>query len=334
MKKKNTPLKKKNNSLKLFYKLAKRAYLVSKKRKLGWRWSDAQKWTSKNLFQAYKGTKNLSKIKVTEIDKQVADILDGNLPIPPAPIITLPQPIDDCYSPFEVASYLLDDFEWFDINEKVSILNEDLQVDLDLEFENNVFAKTGVIKKSFLPDLVKVREDMRKVSNGSGYFEPISFYIVLIEGREDNQDIACNYYVLITFKGSFSYNLVNNKGLIRKAFVPKEKMPKDERERIENAERQKEEDRKKSTRDKSRNFKLPKKLEPIEEPIEEPKIEPAKEPTTKKISKEELRTIRWQEFNKAKESYRRDLDEGIINKKEYKDIILKLESKLEKGGEI
>jgi hypothetical protein len=49
---------KKNNSLKLFNKLAKRAYKVSKKRKLGWKWSDAQKWTSANLFQKYKGTKN------------------------------------------------------------------------------------------------------------------------------------------------------------------------------------------------------------------------------------------------------------------------------------
>ena len=43
--------KKKNNSLKLFNKLAKRAYKVSKKRKLDWKWSDAQKWTSNNLFK-------------------------------------------------------------------------------------------------------------------------------------------------------------------------------------------------------------------------------------------------------------------------------------------
>ncbi|MDQ5928751.1 MAG: hypothetical protein QG594_529, partial [Bacteroidota bacterium] len=70
---------KKNNSLKLFNKIAKRAYKVSKKRNLNWKWSDAQKWTSANLFQKYKGAKNLSKIKVTEIDIQVTGILDGTV---------------------------------------------------------------------------------------------------------------------------------------------------------------------------------------------------------------------------------------------------------------
>ena len=91
-------------------------------------------------------------------------------------------------------------------------------------------------------------------------------------------------------------------------------------------ERQKEEDRKKLTKQKAKTFQLPSKVET--------KPEPKAEPTTKKLSNEELKTIRWQEFNKAKESYRKDLDDGIITKKEYKNIILKLESKLEKGGEI
>jgi hypothetical protein len=321
---------KKNNSLKLFNKLAKRAYKVSKKRKLGWKWSDAQKWTSANLFQKYKGTKNLSKVKVTEIDIQVTGILDGTL----APVVT-PLPLkkskQNCFSPFDIASSYLDSFEWFDIVDRVGDLNDDVKVDLDLEYNGNVFAKTGVIKKELLPNLLSIREDMRKVNSKSGYYPVISFYIVLIEGAEDNQELPCNYYLLITFQGSLAYDIVKSKALIRNKFTTKEQMPTTEIERLELKQKQRDEEKRLLSKKKATSFQLPSKVEPKKV---EPKVEPVKEPTTKKLSKEELQTIRWQEFNKAKESYRKDLDDGIITKKEYKNIILKLESKLEKGGKI
>ena len=322
---------KKNNSLKLFNKLAKRAYKVSKKRELGWKWSDAQKWTSKNIFQKYKGTKNISKLKVTEIDIDVVGVLDGTIPATTLPVTQIPKSREKCFNPFDIGSFLLDSFEWFDIVDKVSILNNDVKVDLDLELDGNVFAKTGVIKKELLPNLLTIREDMRKVNSKSGYYPIISFYIVLIEGAEDNREIACNYYVLITFQGSSTYNILNSKGLIRENFTTKEQMPTSEIERIELAQKQKDEERRLLSKKKATSFQLPSKVEPKKV---EPKVEPTKQPTTTKLSKEELKTIRWQEFNKAKESYRRDLDDGIITKKEYKNIILKLESKLEKGGKI
>ena len=106
---------KKNNSLKLFNKIAKRAYKVSKKRNLGWKWSDAQKWTSANLFQKYKGTKNLSKIKVTEIDTQVTGILDGSVTpfVKQIIAVTPPKPREICFNPFDIGSFLLDSFEFF-----------------------------------------------------------------------------------------------------------------------------------------------------------------------------------------------------------------------------
>ena len=313
---------KKNNSLKLFNKLAKRAYKVSKKRKLDWKWSDAQKWTSKNLFQKYKGTKNLSKIKVTEIDSEVTGILEGKVTPVPKPTPT-PKPKEVCFNPFEVASELLDSFEWFDIDDKVSILNNNLKVDLDLEFEGNVFAKTGVIKKSMLPNLVQIREDMRKVTNKSGYFPLVNFYIVLIEGEEDNREIACNYYVLITFDNSFAFNMVDGKGLVRKAFVTKEQMPINERERIEIIEKQKEEDRKRITKQKAKNFKLPSKVEPKLEP--EPKVD-----STKKDTK----ANRTAEYNKAIEKLESLLERKLITKKQFSKRFDELGKNLKDGGEI
>ena len=314
---------KKNNSLKLFNKLAKRAYKLSKKRKLDWKWSDAQKWTSKNIFQKYKGTKNISKLKVTEIDIEVTGILDGTLQ-PSITSVQLPKvkkSNEVCFSPFEVGSFLLDSFEWFDLDDKISILNNNLKVDLDLEFEGNVFAKTGVIKKSMLPNLVEIREALRKITNKSGFYPLINFYIVLIEGAEDNREIACNYYVLITFDNSFAFNIVDTKGLVRKVFVTKEQMPSTEQERIEIIERQKEEDRKKLTKQKAKNFQLPSKVET--------KVEPKSEPI-----KKDTKANRTAEYNKAIEKLESLLERKLITKKQFSQRFDELGKNLKDGGEI
>lgn len=315
---------KKNNSLKLFNKIAKRAYKVSKKRNLGWKWSDAQKWTSANLFQKYKGTKNLSKIKVTEIDVQVTGILDGTV----APIgkqvatISAPKSREICFSPFDIGSFLLDTFEWFDIVDKVSILNNDVKVDLDLEYNGNTFAKTGVLKKELLPSLLKIREDMRKVSNKSGFYPVISFYITLIEGAEDDRSIACNYYILITFEGSSTFNILNSKGLIKDNFTSKEQMPATEIERIELAQRQKEEERKLLSKKTAKSFQLPSKVEPK-------KVEPVVEPQIK-----DTKTNRLSEYNKAMEKLDSQLDRKLITKKQYRERFDQLGKNLKDGGQV
>lgn len=312
---------KKNNSLKLFNKLAKRAYKVSKKRELGWKWSDAQKWTSKNIFQKYKGTKNISKLKVTEIDVDVIGVLDGTVPPTTLPIAKAPKSRENCFSPFDIGSFLLDSFEWFDIVDKVSILNNDVKVDLDLEFNGNVFAKTGVIKKELLPNLLNIREDMRKVNSKSGYYPVISFYIVLIEGAEDNREIACNYYLLITFNGSSTYNILNSKGLIKDNFTSKEQMPTNEIERIELLNKQKEEERRLLTKKKATSFQLPSKVEP--------KVEPKAEPTIK-----DTKANRLSEYNKAMDKLDSQLDRKLITKKQYRERFDQLGKNLKDGGEV
>jgi len=313
---------KKNNSLKLFNKLAKRAYKVSKKREMGWKWSDAQKWTSKNLFQKYKGTKNLSKLKVTVIDVDVIGVLDGTIPATTLPITQTPKSREKCFNPFDIGSFLLDSFEWFDIVDKVSILNNDVKVDLDLELDGNVFAKTGVIKKELLPNLLTIREEMRKVNSKSGYYPIISFYIVLIEGAEDNREIACNYYVLITFEGSSTYNTLNSKGLIKNNFTTKEQMPTTEIERIELIQKQKEEERRLLTKKKATSFQLPSKVEPK-------KVEPKAEPT-----KKDTKANRLAEYNKAMDKLDSQLERKLITKKQYRERFDQLGKNLKDGGEI
>lgn len=313
---------KKNNSLKLFNKLAKRAYKVSKKRKLGWKWSDAQKWTSGNIFQKYKGTKNLSKIKVTEIDVQVEGILDGTISSVTAPVTATPKQKRYCFSPFDVASFLLETFEWFDIEDKLSILNDDLQVDLDLDYDGNVFAKTGVIKKDMLPNLKQIREEMRRVTNKSGYYPLIGMYIALIDGAKDDRTIPCNYYVLITFEGSAVLNMLEGKGLIKRAFISKEQMPLTEQERIQLKLKEKEEEKKLLTKQKAQSFKLPSKVEPK-------KAEPTKEPSVK-----DTKANRTAEYNKAVDKLESFLDRGLISKELFEERFRQLGKNLKDGGEI
>ena len=315
---------KKNNSLKLFNKLAKRAYKVSKKRKLGWKWSDAQKWTSANLFQKYKGTKNLSKIKVTEIDIQVKGILDGTLTATVVPVVTKSK--GKCFSPFAIASSFLDNFEWFDIVDKVGDLNDDVQVDLDLEIDGNVFAKTGVIKKELLPNLLKIREDMRKVNSKSGYYPVISFYIVLIEGAEDNKEIPCNYYLLITFNGSSTFNSLKSKDLIKNKFTTKEQMPTSEIERLELKQRQRDEERRLLSKKKATSFQLPSKVEPKKV---EPKAEPLPQPQIK-----DTKANRTAEYNKAVDKLESFLERGLISKELFEERFRELGKNLKDGGKI
>jgi len=316
---------KKNNSLKLFNKLAKRAYKVSKKRKLGWKWSDAQKWTSGNLFQKYKGTKNISKIKVTEIDIQVTGILDGTL----APVVT-PLPLkkskQKCFSPFAIASSYLDSFEWFDIVDRVGDLNDDVQVDLDLEYDGNVFAKTGVIKKELLPNLLKIREDMRKVNSKSGYYPIISFYIVLIEGAEDNQELPCNYYLLITFDGSSTYNTLKSKDLIKNKFTTKEQMPTSEIERLELKQKQRDEEKRLLSKKTAKSFQLPSKVEPK-------KVEPKAEPITQPQI-QDTKANRTAEYNKAVDKLESFLERGLISKELFEERFRELGKNLKDGGKI
>ena len=314
---------KKNNSLKLFNKLAKRAYKISKKRKLDWKWRDAQKWTSANIYQKYKGTKNLSKIKVTELDVQILGILDGTIVPTALPLPIVKKKREVCFNPFDISSNLLDSFEWFDIanDETIYILNNDVKVDLDLEIDGHVFAKTGVIKKELLPNLLKIREDMRKVNSKSGYYPIISFFIVLIEGEEDDTTIGCNYYILITFDNSLAYHTVNAKGLIRNSSTTKEQMPTDERERIELYNKQREEERKLLSKKKAKDFKLPSKVEP--------KAEPKVEPTIK-----DTKANRTSEYNKAVDKLESFLDRGLISKELFEERFRQLGKNLKDGGEV
>jgi hypothetical protein len=183
---------KKNYSLRIFNILAKRVYKLSKKRKLGWKWRDAQKWTSANLFKLYKG-KPVSKIKVTEVDSVIISILDsGQMPtgVPtPTPKPTV------CFDPFNIPTKDLKDINWWMLSDQINFFDNNLNMRVAI----GSIIDTGVVKKSELPNLNETVEDMRRAGFSSD--ENIIFKILVAPNKSDDGK-PCSYYVLATLMGS------------------------------------------------------------------------------------------------------------------------------------
>lgn len=183
---------KKNYSLRIFNLLAKRVYKLSKKRKLGWKWRDAQKWTSANLFKLYKG-KPISKIKVTEIDSVVASILDAT----PMPITTATtkQVKEVCFDPFLIPTKDLKDINWWMLADQVAFFDNNLKMRVAI----GDIIDTGVVKKYEILNLNETVEDMRR--SGFSSDENIIFKILVAPNKSDDGK-PCSYYVLATLMGS------------------------------------------------------------------------------------------------------------------------------------
>lgn len=183
---------KKNYSLRIFNLLAKRVYKLSKKRKLGWKWRDAQKWTSANLFKLYKG-KPVSKIKVTEVDSVIVSILDAT----PMPTTTaIPKPAKEiCFDPFNIPTKDLKDINWWMLADQVNFFDNNLKMRVAI----GDIIDTGVVKKSEIINLNETVEDMRRAGYSSD--ENIIFKILVAPNKSDDGK-PCSYYVLATLMGS------------------------------------------------------------------------------------------------------------------------------------
>ena len=178
---------KKNNSLKKFNKVAKRVYKISKKRDLGWKWQDAQKFTSANLFQKYKVIP-ISKIKVTEVDKSVIGILDAT-PTPTETATTTPKPVSTvCFDPFNIPTKDLKDINWWMLQDQVAFFDNDLNMRVAI----GSIIDTGVVKKSEIMNLNETVEDMRRAGFSSD--DNIIFKILVAPNKKDDGK-PCSYYV-------------------------------------------------------------------------------------------------------------------------------------------
>jgi hypothetical protein len=289
---------KKNYSLRIFNILAKRVYKLSKKRKLGWKWRDAQKWTSANLFKLYKG-KSLSKIKVTEVDSVIISILDsGQTPTGvPTP---MPKPTV-CFDPFNIPTKDLKDINWWMLADQVNFFDNDLNMRVAI----GSIIDTGVVKKSELTNLNQTVEDLRKAGFGSD--ENIVFRILVAPNKSDDGK-PCSYYVLVTLMGSPLDNESSQEEIFKT--ITEEDLPEDLR--------------------KEREIKVKKRQEIIDlriakkksaERVRPEKIEGEDEAQKKQIEE----TLKNLESLYAKK---------LISKELFKANVKELKSKLKFGGKI
>jgi hypothetical protein len=288
---------KKNNSLKKFNKIAKRVYKVSKKRKLNWKWQDAQKWTSANLFQQYKGTP-ISKIKVTEVDKNIISILDKVITQAPLPITKKVK----CASVFAIPTKFLQDINWWMLYDAVDLFEDNLNIEISIEG----VLETGIVKKSELPKLKDTVEDMRKLNYSSD--DIIIFKVLVIPGKKDDGK-PCSYYVLVTILGSNADNATKTDEIIK--IVSEREIPKKSKTKIEKKLKAKEEARKA----KENKLKALKKVRPS-------KVEGAEDEKRKELIMETLKNLE-QLYNNNQ-----------ISEDLYKANVKELKNKLANGGQI
>jgi ribosomal protein S13 len=182
---------KKNYSRQIFVLLTRRVYKLSKKRKLGWSWNDAQRWVSQNLFKFYKGTP-ISKIKATQVDNLIISILDKK----PIDFQKIPEPkFEICASPFDIPTSDLQDKNWWLFAEFVQTLDQNLKI--RVAFQNII--DTGIIKKFELVNPKDIVEDLRLQNLGSD--EMLIFKTMIAPSKKDDGK-PCSYYLLITLLDS------------------------------------------------------------------------------------------------------------------------------------
>ena len=304
---------KKNNSLKIFNLLARRVYKVSKKRKLGWKWSDAQKWTSANLFKRYKG-KPISKIRLTDVDKEVVAILDST----PMPITGIGAPkVEVCTSVLSLTDGDIEDIPFWILEDAIFGGNGKLgfEDNLKVAIEFDGILSTGIIKKGDLSNtqIKQVITDIRKYISGIGEnYYTIVFLRKQVPNTTDTNN-PCNTYLLITGEGSSSDNNENE----IEELISEKNLTQEEREKREKRKAERETEKQKKVTQKT----IKKKERPQQV-----------EPKTK--GEVDTESEKYKALQFALEMLRADVKEGLITKKQYQDRQKLILDKFNLGGEI
>lgn len=302
---------KKNYSLKIFYLLTRRVYKVSKKRKLGWKWTDAQKWTSANLFKRYKG-KPISKIRLTDVDKEVVAILDSTS-MPTTGIGA--SNVEVCTSVFSLTENDIEDVPFYMLEDVIFGGNGKLGFDdnLKIAVELDGVLSTGIIKKSNLSSVKNAINEIRKFNYTSGQDGfTIIFKRLQVPNTTDTNN-PCNTYLLITTLGSsadFDSNEIN-------VMIESKDLTKEQKEKR---------DKRKAEVDAEKEKKLTKKA--VKQRERPQQVEP------KNKGEVDTQSEKYKALQFALEMLRADVKEGLITKKQYQDRQKQILDKFNLGGEI
>ena len=190
--KKATKNLKKPNGRKTWLKVAKKVHELNKKQNLGWSWSESMRFASKKVYPNFKG-KNASKVSLKDIEIDFKNALQEGQPPIPTPKGKLKE---ICFSALNVPAEDLIEREWWTIADDDVWINFDSNLPMRFAFDNII--DTNIIKKSEMPNMMEIREDIRR----SGIKYGLVIFKVLVQPNKKDDGQPCSYYVLVTLENS------------------------------------------------------------------------------------------------------------------------------------
>lgn len=315
-KKVNKPKAKKPNGRKTWLKVAKKVHELNKKKKLGWTWSESMRFASKNVYPNFKG-KTHNKIKLSDIELEFNDkIQQGKQPVP----TPTPKPIENCFSALKVPAEDLIEREWWSIADDDVWINFDSNLPMRFAFDNII--DTGIIKKSEMPNMMEIREDIRRFGQKYG----LVIFKVLIQPNKKDDGKPCSYYVLVTLENSsYDQNLKDGEiyGQMTEGDLSEEQIAQREERKREREKLMKQKTSKKEAKTRER----PKEVEPKSITKTESKVDIEFEKI--KLQKESRDTLA-----RILDGLRQDFKDGLITKRQFQQRQQQIIEKFEKGGKI
>jgi hypothetical protein len=318
--KKATPKVKKLNGRKTWLKVARKVHELNKKQDLGWTWTESMRFASKNVYPNFKG-KNHTKVKLKDIEIDFKNALaEGQPPMP----IPIKKGKEICFSALNVPAEDLIEREWWTIADDDVWINFDDNLPMRFAFDGLI--DTGVIKKSQMPNMMDVREDIRR----SGIKYGLVIFKVLIQPNKKDDGQPCSYYVLVTLENSsYDQKLKDGEiyGQMTEGDLSEEQIAQREERRKQRDKLMKQKASKKQAKERER----PKEVEPksITKTKAKPKLESSLE-----LEKIRLEKSRVEVLKSVLDILRQDYKEGILTKRQYLQRQKQIIEKFEQGGEI
>ena len=278
------------------------------------------RFASKNVYPNFKG-KNHTKVKLKDIEIDFKNALaEGQPPMP----IPIKKGKEICFSALNVPAEDLIEREWWTIADDDVWINFDDNLPMRFAFDGLI--DTGVIKKSQMPNMMDVREDIRR----SGIKYGLVIFKVLIQPNKKDDGQPCSYYVLVTLENSsYDQKLKDGEiyGQMTEGDLSEEQIAQREERRKQRDKLMKQKASKKQAKERER----PKEVEPksITKTKAKPKLESSLE-----LEKIRLEKSRVEVLKSVLDILRQDYKEGILTKRQYLQRQKQIIEKFEQGGEI
>jgi hypothetical protein len=318
--KKVTSKAKKPNGRKTWLKVAGRVHELNKKQNLGWTWAESMRFASKKVYPKFKG-KSVSKVSLKDIELDFKNALQEGQPPMPTPKGKLKE---ICFSALNVPAEDLIEREWWTIADDDVWINFDSNLPMRFAFDNII--DTGIIKKSEMPNMMEIREDIRK----SGIKYGLVIFKVLVQPNKKDDGQPCSYYVLVTLENSsYDQNLKDGEiyGQMTEGDLSEEQIAQREERRKQRDKLMKQKASKKQAKERER----PKEVEP--KSITKTKAKP-KEESSLELEKIKLEKSRVEALKSVLDILRQDYKDGILTKRQYLQRQKQIIEKFEQGGEI